>query len=74
MPEPIGVGSGNLQVEVSIEWRGDQPPNAVDTNSVTGTVRTPDGQRLVVRGEAEIALTGPGVGVPVDVSVEFLNR
>lgn len=75
VPEPIGVGKGLLQEEIAVEWLDAGPPSsAVETNSAKGSVKTPEGERLVVRGEAVNALTGPGVGIPVDVSVEVLNR
>jgi hypothetical protein len=57
VPEPIGIGEGLIQAEIQVEWSGDgAPPDVVQTDSVRGSVLTPGGERLVVRGDAEVVL------------------
>ncbi len=66
LPRPVGTGTGWLDDLVKVDL-GDG--TAVNPNTLTGSVVTPDGTRLQVRGSALNRLTGPGEGYPVKVSL-----
>ncbi|MFC5381238.1 hypothetical protein [Aquipuribacter nitratireducens] len=73
--EPLATGKGMLHERLSVRWveGADGPIRLSESrNSATGTVVTPDGERLVVRGASYV--TEEPEQVIREVSVEVLNR
>ncbi len=66
LPKPVGTGTGWLDDVIRVDL---SDGTAVNPNTLTGSVVTPHGTRLQVRGSALNRLTGPGEGYPVKVSL-----
>lgn len=53
-PTLLARGHGLVRQRISSEFHGDSAPDVTDDNSAVGVVRTTDGSRWAVRGEAEL--------------------
>ena len=72
-PTPIATGRGLVKRRVDVAYNGAAgAPDVTDVNSAVGVVRTTDGQRWAVRGEAELTLS-PDFSVD-HVSFDIRNR
>lgn len=72
-PTPLATGSGLVKRQVEVTFRGaSATEDATDVNSAVGVVRTTDGERWAVRGEAELTLS-PEFSVD-HVAFEIRNR
>lgn len=72
-PEQLAHGAGTMRSVVHVEFNGPGVPEDISTvNGAHGVLKTPEGETLVVRGEAELTLE-PDFSVD-HVSLEVLNR
>lgn len=72
-PEPVATGSGLVKAKTETLYNGESaPPDVSTANSAVGVVWTAEGERWVVRGEAELTLS-PSFNVD-HVSFEILNQ
>lgn len=57
-PEPVATGAGRVHQRIDVAFCGDSAaPDVTDVNGAVGVVRTPEGQRWVVRGAAKLTLS-----------------
>ncbi len=66
LPEPVGTGTGWLEDTIKVDVASGTAENP---NSLTGSVVTPDGTRLQVRGYAVVHFESPGVSYPERVTL-----
>lgn len=73
LPSPVATGRGIVKRKIVSRFLGSaQPPHVTDSNGAVGVVRTTDGQRWSVRGEAELTFS-PAFSVD-HVSFTVRNR